>query len=156
MQAVALETDPELPQSRELSEEDRILRLLNHPQTEDADLVELTRRGIGAGTAKALMSRLALEVEQFTTILGTSPRTLARRAQKQQPLDSVESDRLIRFLRVVARAEEILGDTARALDWLRCKNRALDGIAPLTLLDTDSGIEQVEEILNRIAFGVYS
>jgi putative toxin-antitoxin system antitoxin component (TIGR02293 family) len=156
MQAVALEPDPELPQPRALSEEDRILRLLNHPQTGDADLVELARRGIGAGTAKALMSQWDLEAQQFTAILGTSPRTLARRVQNKQSLDSVESDRLIRFLRLMARAEEALGDTGHALDWLKRENRALDGITPLALLDTDPGVERVEEILNRIAFGVYS
>ncbi len=154
MQALALETEPAPPS--EPDEADRILGLLIHPQGGDAELVALTRRGIGAATAKTLMSRWDLEARQFAAILGTSPRTLARRVQNKQALDSVESDRLIRFLRVVVLAEAVLGDTDRALDWLRCGNRALDGVTPLSLLDTDPGVEQVEEILNRIAFGVYS
>jgi uncharacterized protein (DUF2384 family) len=39
---------------------------------------------------------------------------------------------------------------------LRRPNRSLNGRAPIDLLDTDAGTQQVAELLDRIEYGVYS
>jgi putative toxin-antitoxin system antitoxin component (TIGR02293 family) len=139
-----------------MTEEARILDLLGAGKGRGSDLVEMTRRGIASTTAKQVLSDFGLNPEQTTVILGTSPRTLARRVQKNQSLDPVESDRLVRFLRVAAHAEEVLEDRDRALLWLKASNRALGGAVPLDLLDTDAGTELVDEVLHRIDYGLYS
>ena len=82
-------------------------------------------------------------------------RTIARR-KKEKKLRPDESDRLVRVARIGAIAEGVLGSEQKAAAWLRESNRALGGIAPLEILDTDIGIKQVEEILGRIEYGVYS
>jgi putative toxin-antitoxin system antitoxin component (TIGR02293 family) len=87
--------------------------------------------------------------------LSMPERTLARR-QKQARLTADESDRLIRVARVMAHAVQVLGSRDKAARWLRTANRALNGTAPLSLLDTDVGTEQVSEILGRIEHGIYS
>jgi uncharacterized protein (DUF2384 family) len=38
-----------------------------------------------------------------------------------------------------------------ATSWLKRPNRALEGCAPIDLLDTDAGTEQVAELLDPIA-----
>jgi len=134
----------------------RILDWLGEPRSPAVDLVELTRKGIPYTTVQRLMEQFQLDRATLTLILGTSERTLARRLHQQQPLDSVESDRLVRFLRVATYAEEVLEDRDRAIAWLKSPNRALGGQVPLELLDTDAGSEQVMEILTRIDYGVYS
>jgi putative toxin-antitoxin system antitoxin component (TIGR02293 family) len=139
-----------------MTEEARILDLLGVGKGRGSDLVEITRQGIASTTAKQVLSDFGLNPEQTTVILGTSPRTLARRVQKNQSLDPVESDRLVRFLRVAAHAEEVLEDRDRALLWLKASNRALGGAVPLDLLDTDAGTELVDEVLHRIDYGLYS
>jgi len=58
--------------------------------------------------------------------------------------------------RIVERASEILGGQEEALRWLNAPNRALGGQPPTVLLETDHGLQQVEEILGRIEHGVYS
>jgi putative toxin-antitoxin system antitoxin component (TIGR02293 family) len=58
--------------------------------------------------------------------------------------------------RVFANAVEMIGDEGKAIEWLETPNRALGGERPLDQLDTDMGARMVEEILGRIAFGVYS
>jgi putative toxin-antitoxin system antitoxin component (TIGR02293 family) len=88
-------------------------------------------------------------------MLSMPERTMARR-QKQARLTADESDRLIRVARVMANAKRVLGSRDKAAHWLRTANRALDGAAPLSLLDTDIGAEQVSEILGRIEHGIYS
>ena len=50
-------------------------------------------------------------------------------------------------------------DNCRSLEavrWLTASNRALGGEIPITLLDTSAGAHEVETVLDRIEFGVYS
>ena len=51
---------------------------------------------------------------------------------------------------------EMLGNPDKAVEWLRTPNRALGGELPLDRLDTDLGARDVEDVLGRIAYGVYS
>ena len=67
-----------------------------------------------------------------------------------------ESDRTVRVARVYAGAVEMIGDRDKATEWLNTPNRALGGERPLDQLDTDTGARMVEDILGRIAYGVYS
>ena len=71
-------------------------------------------------------------------------------------LFSLESARPIRLARVLTLTVETLGEQAKAARWLQTANRALDGKAPLEMLDTDAGVLAVETILGRISYGVYS
>jgi putative toxin-antitoxin system antitoxin component (TIGR02293 family) len=50
----------------------------------------------------------------------------------------------------------MIGDEQKAVQWLLAPNRALGGERPLDRLDTDLGTRDVEDILGRIAYGVYS
>lgn len=50
----------------------------------------------------------------------------------------------------------MIGDEEKAIEWLGTPNRALGRHRPLDQLDTDLGARMVEDILGRIAFGVYS
>ncbi|MBI1788351.1 MAG: DUF2384 domain-containing protein [Acidobacteria bacterium] len=81
---------------------------------------------------------------------------LTRRLSQRCPLTCAESDRTVRMARVYAQAVETIGDREKAVEWLSAPNRALGGERPLDQLDTDAGAQMVEEILGRIAYGVYS
>jgi putative toxin-antitoxin system antitoxin component (TIGR02293 family) len=83
-------------------------------------------------------------------------RTLTRRISSDSRLTAAESDRTVRLAQVYATAVETLGSGEKAAAWLKTPNRALRGIRPLDQLDTDPGVREVEEILGRIAYGVYS
>jgi putative toxin-antitoxin system antitoxin component (TIGR02293 family) len=83
-------------------------------------------------------------------------RTLAHRREKRQRLTEEQSDRLARVVRVVTRAEEALGERAKAARWLRTPNRSLNGDRPIDLLGSDVGSRMVERVLGRIEHGVYS
>jgi len=53
-------------------------------------------------------------------------------------------------------AAQTLGSVETARVWLGRANRALGGNTPLSLLDTEIGARQVEEVLARIDSGMYS
>lgn len=67
-----------------------------------------------------------------------------------------ESDRAVRLARVFAQAEDVFEDRDKARAWLCRPNRALGGKTPLSLLDTDLGVRQVDTIMGRIEHGVFS
>jgi putative toxin-antitoxin system antitoxin component (TIGR02293 family) len=76
-----------------------------------------------------------------------------QRRRRTGRLARYESDRLYRLARIVALANEYLGDHERAIRWLKHPNRALGGLAPVAAIDTELGARQVENILGRIAYG---
>lgn len=118
--------------------------------------IESIRQGIPVRAAFQLAQRFKIPENKLATLIGITPRTLARYKKKHQPLQSISSDRLYRLARVIALAEEVLEEEATARNWLHRPNQALGGIAPLELLDTDAGTQQVSELLNRIEYSVYS
>jgi len=120
------------------------------------DLAQLIRKGLPAGSVRALAEKLHLGSSALSRTLGIPQRTLTRRLSEGSPLTSAESDRTVRMARAYANAVEMIGDEEKAIEWLRTPNRALGGEKPLDQLDTDMGARMVEDILGRIAYGVYS
>jgi putative toxin-antitoxin system antitoxin component (TIGR02293 family) len=118
-------------------------------------VIDKARSGLPYAALEAIAKRFDIPQEDLVRALHLPPRTLARR-KKARRLSGAESDRLLRLARVAAQAEEVLGSQERAGAWLRGTVRALGGIRPLDLLDTDLGAQQVERILGRIEHGVYS
>jgi putative toxin-antitoxin system antitoxin component (TIGR02293 family) len=121
----------------------------------DLDLVEAIRRGLPMRVVDAaLASGLIDQTELFELVVPR--RTLTHRREKRQGLTPDQSDRLLRVVRVVLRAEEALADREKAHRWLRKPNRALAGHRPIDLLASDVGARMVERVLGRLEHGVYS
>ncbi len=119
------------------------------------DLHRSIERGLRYRALDALHDRYGLGAYEITFLLAVPSRTLARR-KMQGKFRPEESDRLVRLGRIGALAEETLGDANKAASWLRRPNRALANETPLRQLDTDIGSRQVENLLLRIAHGIYS
>lgn len=119
------------------------------------DLLEATRKGLRYSSLEAVRFRFQIELELAKRILCLSARTLARR-KKEKRFRTDESDRLVRLARIGALAEATLGAREKAARWLHAQNRALGNETPLGRLDTDLGAREVEDLLLRIAYGVYS
>ena len=83
-------------------------------------------------------------------------RTFSHRKARSNRLTPEESDRLLRLLRTIAKARDTFQDEEKAHRWLRKPNRALGGAVPFEMLRTASGARLVEQVLGRIAHGVYS
>ena len=120
------------------------------------DLAELVREGLPATSVLALAEKLDLGNVALSRKLGIPQRTMTRRLSQHSRLSAAESDRTVRLARVYATAVEMIGNREKAVEWLRTSNRALAGERPLDQLDTDLGAREVEDVLGRIAYGVYS
>lgn len=120
------------------------------------DLVELVREGLPVTSVTILAERLDIGNTTLSRKLGIPLRTLTRRLSLGSRLTSPESDRMVRLARVFATATEMIGNEDKAVHWLQTPNRALGGRLPLDELDTEVGAREVEDLLGRIAYGVYS
>ena len=116
------------------------------------DMREAIRQGFPPVVVEELMRAAGLTLKELATALDLSTRSLQRRRRNGR-LARYESDRLYRLARIVALANEFLGDHETAIRWLKRPNRALGGVAPVAALDTELGARQVENILGRIAYG---
>ena len=117
------------------------------------DVVALVRRGIPTRAVHHFADR---HLPDFGVIdRSVLPRrTFKRRVDANQPLDPMESDRLLRLVGLVASAEDTFGGSAKALAWLSRPTKALHGQTPISLSDTDHGARSVETLLGKIAHGI--
>lgn len=122
----------------------------------DIDITATVRQGLSIESFKRVSAYFQLSDAQMSKTIGTSLRTIVRLQKERKPLNPLWSDRLYRLARVAARAETVFENSQTATNWLKRPNRALLNRAPVDLLDTDAGTEQVVELLDRIEYGVYS
>jgi putative toxin-antitoxin system antitoxin component (TIGR02293 family) len=131
-------------------------RVLGRRPANDFAYIEMIREGLPFASVTASGKALGLSEEQVLTAIGIPKRTAARRKATKGRLTATESERILRLTRAIVAATESLGDRDNAARWLTGPVLALGGVTPLSLLDTDVGLEQVLTILGRIEYGIFS
>ncbi len=111
--------------------------------------------GLSFRAVQNLQKALDLPLEKLAGVLGMSRATLHRR-KNQGKIDAEESEKLVRFERLLKKAEEVFGDAANARAWLQRKQVGLGNAVPLEFARTEIGAREVENLLGRIEYGVYS
>ena len=103
-----------------------------------------------------IKAHAALTDPELARLLGIGEATLRRARAAGSALDPATSDRLYRLSKILAVAEDVLGEAEHAMTWLRRAQPGLSGKVPLDLLVTQAGADEVETLLRRIDFGVYT
>ncbi len=120
-----------------------------------ARLLEAVAEGLPIGELEVLRAGLDLPMEKLASRLGISKATLHRRKRSGR-LAPEESDRVLRFARLTGRAVEVLEGRENARRWLSSPQAGLGGAVPLDYAETEIGAREVEDLLGRIEYGVYS
>ncbi len=113
------------------------------------------RAGLNYTTVTALAQHTGFTPQRIFAAVNLSARTMERR-KKQKKLTADESQKIARFARVVALGDTVFEDPHVTSQWLERANPALGGLVPLDLLDTEEGAREVESVLRRLEYGVYS
>jgi putative toxin-antitoxin system antitoxin component (TIGR02293 family) len=79
-----------------------------------------------------------------------------QRRKTERRLSPQESDRVMRFWRLTQQAAKVFGDMARGRQWLKFPQRGLGGAVPLDYASTEVGAREIESLLGRIEYSVYS
>ncbi len=117
---------------------------------------------VSHGIPSASITHLAhaldpLSSNALSEALGISLRTLHRKKGAQTDTLSVaQGGRAFKFAEVVAKATMVLGSREAAVQWLTSPAMGLGQQKPIDLLATSVGTQLVEELLDRIEYGVYA
>ena len=121
------------PNTRELEEVVSVLggaKVVGRNVRSPQDLAERVRKGLPFAALSAVMEQYGIARDVLCDLLHLSPRNFLRR-KDQKRLSPDES-----------------------ADWIQTPNVSLGKQQPLTLLDTDIGVQQVDQVLGRIEHGI--
>jgi putative toxin-antitoxin system antitoxin component (TIGR02293 family) len=120
------------------------------------ELIAYIQKGLEYGAMEHFIRNANLQREEAIGFVGISPRTLVRRKEKGR-LSPDESDRLVRAARIVSQARQLFeGDAEAANRWLKTSQPALGGTTPMDYAGTEAGAREVEALIHRLEYGVFS
>jgi putative toxin-antitoxin system antitoxin component (TIGR02293 family) len=119
-------------------------------------LVDKVEGGFSYESFARLQRATELSREQLADLVQITLRTLSRRKARGK-LSQEESERLLRVARVFDLAVGLHeGNRSAARAWLERPNPALNGKIPFELTRTEVGAREVEILVTRLEYGVFS
>ena len=119
------------------------------------DLIRQIQKGLRFSELQTLQNSLDLPFDQLAAKLCISRSTLHRRKAAGR-LSPDESDKVMRLSRLLDHAAKVFGDVEKARAWLKFPQVGLGGAVPLDYAQTEVGAREVDDLLGRIDYGVYS
>jgi putative toxin-antitoxin system antitoxin component (TIGR02293 family) len=123
--------------------------------THPTELIQKIQKGLRFSELKTLQDTLDLPFEKLAAKLCISRSTLQRRKTAGR-LSPDESDKVVRYSRLLRQATELFGNIEKARAWLKHPQFGLGGAVPLDYATTETGAREVENLLGRMKYGVYS
>jgi putative toxin-antitoxin system antitoxin component (TIGR02293 family) len=115
--------------------------------------------GFPAAVLTYISSQMELlqDPDRLQKALGISLRTLQRnKDEPNKALSQEQSGRAWKFAEIASKAASILGSLEAAQEWLMKPAVGLEQRCPIDLLSTPVGVELVEDLLERMEYGVYA
>jgi putative toxin-antitoxin system antitoxin component (TIGR02293 family) len=119
------------------------------------ELIRRIQKGLRFSELETLQNSIDLPFEQLAAKLSISRSTLQRRKAAGR-LSPDESDKVMRFSRLLEHATNVFGNIEKARVWLKFPQHGLGGAVPLDYAETEIGAREVDNLLGRIDYGVYS
>jgi putative toxin-antitoxin system antitoxin component (TIGR02293 family) len=119
-------------------------------------IINVLQDGLPIEELTSLQTGLAVPTESLAPMLGISKATLHRLKGAGKRLGPAESDRVVRFARLLGKAIKVFGGEEDARQWLASPQFGLGNAVPLDYAKTEIGAREVENLLGRIEYGVYS
>lgn len=119
------------------------------------ELIRKIQKGLRFSELETLQNSIGLPFEQLAAKLSISRSTLQRRKAAGR-LSPDESDKVMRLSRLLEHATNVFGDVERARAWLKFPQRGLGGAIPLDYAETEVGAREVDDLLGRIKYSVYT
>src|SRR5437588_1509443 len=113
------------------------------------ELIRKIQKGLRFSELETLQNSIDLPFEQLAAKLAISRSTLQRRKVAGR-LSSDESDKVVRFSRLLEHAAKVFGGLDNARAWLKHPQRGLGGAIPLDYAETEVGAREVDNLIGRI------
>lgn len=131
------------------------LTLLKKQKLTIPEVIEEIESGLPLSTFYSIRDELGLTDKELAGIIRLPKSTLATRKKKGR-FSFEESERLYRVKQLLEKAVSVLGDLEMARKWLKERAYGLGDVSPLDFAKTEVGAREVENLLGRIEYGVFS
>jgi putative toxin-antitoxin system antitoxin component (TIGR02293 family) len=119
--------------------------------------VTVIRQGIPYGYIEKLSERLNRPVKAILSLIGIPQTTYNKKKSEQSLLDSRDSELIVLLSELIDYGILVFNNEEETFQrWLKKPNVSLGGNSPESLLDTATGIEEVNYCLNRIEYGNFA
>jgi putative toxin-antitoxin system antitoxin component (TIGR02293 family) len=108
----------------------------------------LPKRALERLSARLYQDRRSASAYKFKVV----PQATWKRRSKRLSVD--ESEKTERLARVLAAAEYVWDDREQAREWMSKPHRELNGQTPLEAARTELGARRVEDLLDKLYFGL--
>lgn len=119
-------------------------------------VIEMLDKGLSFGELEDLQGILELPAEKLAAMLQISKATFHRRKGGSGTLPAAVAERVVRYARLLGLASKVFDELGAAKQWLNAPQFGLGGAVPLEYAKTEIGAREVENLLGRIEYGVYS
>ena|SRR5438552_2216168 len=119
-------------------------------------MVNMLRDGVDIAYFYNLSSRINFSLEDWSSFLHLSERTLQRYKKENKHFDTIYSERIVQIDLLYKKGAEIFGSEDNFHTWMDTKSIPLGGVKPKELLDTTYGINLVADELGRIEHGIFA
>lgn len=118
----------------------------------DAAIFFAARNGIPPAVFYRFAKASLLAEKELARLINLSARTVSNYLERQKPLARVESEHLLKLIALYEKGEVIFGGVVEFNQWLRKPFWNRDD-RPIDWLDTPSGVDLVNDELDRLAHG---
>lgn len=116
--------------------------------------IALIKQGISKKQLGVIKEEVELDYDDLSELLAVSRANLIGKKGNEK-FDSSTSERIFLLADVVTYGRFIFGDNDIFNEWLKTPSKALGNVAPLSMMDTLYGIEEVKKEVTRIGYGVF-
>jgi putative toxin-antitoxin system antitoxin component (TIGR02293 family) len=117
-------------------------------------LISRIKQGLPVSCLTRLSKQLGVPEKRLLVVANIPQRTLTRR-KKEGRFKPDESERVLRLARLYEQAMKVFKRKESVQQWFQSSVKGLGGKTPLEFADTEPGAQEVEDMLGRIADGVF-
>ena len=117
--------------------------------------IDIVEAGISKSEFEEIKKETGLDYETLSHILTVTKATLHNKKGNEK-FNAVVSERLLLLAELFVYGIEVFGEKERFNRWLVSEIRALGFKRPVDRLNTTLGMQEVKQIIGRIAYGIYS
>jgi putative toxin-antitoxin system antitoxin component (TIGR02293 family) len=118
------------------------------------DIIRLARQGFSKRSLLALAQKISLTLQELTSILHISERTL-QRYDDDAIIKTEYAEKAVELARLYTRGQDVFGSIDKFKLWMKAPSLVFNGEAPVSLLDTSAGFDMVFTELGRIEHGIF-
>ena len=125
-------------------------------EDEPSEMLNMLRDGADIQYLHNLSDRINFTLEDWSSFLHISERTIQRYKKEKKPFDTIYSEKIVQIDLLYKKGADVFGSEANFQAWMETISVPLGSVKPKELLDTTYGINMVADELGRIEHGIFA